>query len=455
LLILRWIYNISLAMKRSFIVLVLVHIIVYSLLLFSCKKKHSPPELTTTDVTSVTQTSAVSGGWVTNEGGAPVLSKGVCWNTLESPTISNNKTTEYGGHGVFVSSINDLSPNTLYHLRAYASNAIGINYGNEVTFRTSQIEPPSVTTAEISSVSETKATTGGSVTSCNGSNVTARGVCWSRVQTPTILCEKTNDGSGAGDFVSNLVDLMPASGYFVRAYATNAAGTSYGPVIAFNTSQIPPPQFNMELSYGSLNDIDGNSYKTIQIGSQTWMAENLKTTKFNDGTDMQNVTDSATWANLSTPAYCFLFNEPTVFKATYGALYNWFAVNTGKLCPSGWHVPSDVEWHDLSLFLDPATEYRTNESFLAGGMLKESGTMHYRYSNIGATNETGFTALPGGMRWKSPEFMIAAFFGYWWSSTEMSSDVAWSIIISGGSKTLNRNSSGIKTRGYSIRCLKD
>jgi len=167
---------------------------------------------------------------------------------------------------------------------------------------------------------------------------------------------------------------------------------------------------NPWITYGSMTDRDGNIYKTIQIGTQTWMAENLKTTKYNDRTSIPLVTDAISWSNLSTPACCWQDNVPAR-KVTYGVLYNWYTVNTGKLCPSGWHVPSDVEWTKL-------TNYLGSEN-IAGGKLKESGFNHWKSPNTGATNETYFSALPGGVRLNSPDALFDKLgeMGGWWTTS--------------------------------------
>ncbi len=144
------------------------------------------------------------------------------------------------------------------------------------------------------------------------------------------------------------------------------------------------------IAESGVTDIDNNHYEAVRIGSQLWMAENLKTTRYNDGTPIPLVTDSLEWDNLVTPAYCWYRNDPVTYGETYGALYNLHVVSTGILCPSGWHVPSDAEWTVLS-------DYLGGES-VAGGKLKEAGTTHWYTPNAGATNETGFTALPGGIR---------------------------------------------------------
>ncbi len=157
----------------------------------------------------------------------------------------------------------------------------------------------------------------------------------------------------------------------------------------------------------TVKDIDGNVYGIVKIGDQVWMAENLKTTKFNDGAPIPLTTDETEWMGLTSPGYCWYDNDEPSHGDTYGALYNWYTVNTGKLCPDGWHVPTDAEWTAL-------TDLLGGES-VAGGKLKESGTLHWNSPNTGATDEVGFTALPGGFR--DSQFSQMGNLGYWWTST--------------------------------------
>jgi uncharacterized protein (TIGR02145 family) len=197
---------------------------------------------------------------------------------------------------------------------------------------------------------------------------------------------------------------------------------------------------------GTVSDRDGNVYKTVIIGTQIWMAENLRTTKYNDGTSIPQVTDAAAWSNLMTPGYCWYNNDAATYKATYGALYNWYTVNRGNLCPSGWHVPSDAEWTGL-------TAYLGGEAF-AGGKLKEAGTTHWRTPNTGATNESGFTALPGGGRLNFGTYYYIGSYGYWWCSTEYSTPNAWNRSMYYGNANVNRVDYD-KQYGFSVRCLRD
>jgi uncharacterized protein (TIGR02145 family) len=195
-------------------------------------------------------------------------------------------------------------------------------------------------------------------------------------------------------------------------------------------------------------DGDGNLYYAVTIGTQTWMTENLKTTKYNDGTNIPLVIDSIAWSNLTTPAYCWYNNDEATYKNVYGALYNWHAVNTGKLCPIGWHVPTDEEWTTL-------TTYLGGES-VAGGKLKEVGIAHWTDPNTGATNEVGFTALPGGFRFYNGEFRVIGLWGLWWSTTTYKYHASLAYCRGTGFLAYQvYNEASNKQCGKSVRCVKD
>ncbi len=195
----------------------------------------------------------------------------------------------------------------------------------------------------------------------------------------------------------------------------------------------------------TVKDIDNNVYKTVTIGTQTWMVENLKTTRYRDGTPIPNVTNGSDWNNTYTPAYCWYDNNISN-KGTYGALYNWYAVNTGKLAPTGWHVPSDTEWQTLIDYL--------GGDAVAGGKMKETGTAHWDIPNNGATNSSGFSALPGGKLSLIGKFYSDTDSGYWWSSTEQDTYRAWERVLLYGDSNVYRHDNP-KQGGYSVRCVRD
>ncbi len=520
-------------MKTAFKIVGLILLILSINLLNSCKKdKPSAPVLSTTVVTEVSYTTAVSGGSITNDGGAAVTAKGICWNTSDNPTISNNKTTDGAGLDAFTSNITQLTPNTLYYVKAYATNSGGTGYGNQLTFTTSQIAVPVLTTSDITAITQTTATAGGNISDEKGGSVTARGVCWSISENPTISDNKTSDGSGAGSFTSSITGLSGNTKYYLRAYATNSAGTQYGNQLSFTTSPLPATvttsaisaikitsaksggnvtnnggaaiteyglvwgtslnpttadnqnatgsaitgifSCNMEFlapnttyhvrayainsagtSYGAdlnfttvstvVTDVEGNSYNVIVIGDQIWMKENLKVTKLNDGTSITTNLADTEWGNITAPAYCWP-NNSSGYKDVYGALYNWYTINTGKLCPEGWHVPNNDEWLTLIMY--------AGGTQTGGDKLKESGTTHWGSSNTGATNETGFTGLPAGERYNDGYFFGPGGLGLWWSSTEQDNLNGMMEYIYSHVPVVSLGAN-YKPGGISVRCIKN
>jgi uncharacterized protein (TIGR02145 family) len=196
----------------------------------------------------------------------------------------------------------------------------------------------------------------------------------------------------------------------------------------------------------TVSDKDGNVYHTVTIGTQVWMAENLKTTKYNDGAPISNITDGTAWTALTTPAFCWYNNDSVGLKVTgYGALYNWYAVNSGKLCPTGWHVPSDAEWTKLTAYLGGDT--------FAGGKLKEAGTTHWTGTSPGCDNSSGFTALGSGWR-DLYSFYYGGYGAMWWSSTADNTANAWYRGMYYFVSSVERKTKP-KSDGFSIRCLKD
>jgi uncharacterized protein (TIGR02145 family) len=296
---------------------------------------------------------------------------------------------------------------------------------------------PSATTSAATPLANTTATLNGTA-NANGCSTTVTfdyGLTTSYGSTVTAgQSPLTGSGSTAVSAIVN--GLTSGQTYHFRVKASSSGGQTNGSDITFTTT---------------IKDNDANVYTAVTIGTQVWMIENLKTTKYNDGTSINNVTDSTAWAALTTPAYCWYNNDAATYKATYGALYNWYTVNTGKLYPAGWHVPSDAEWKTLEDYLGGYS--------VAGGILKEAGTAHWLTPNTGATNQYGFTALPGGSR--SDDGSYAGLFysitslGFWWSSTEVQTIYAAVRIMSNSNTSTSAQTAYNKPYGFSVRCLRD
>jgi uncharacterized protein (TIGR02145 family) len=196
----------------------------------------------------------------------------------------------------------------------------------------------------------------------------------------------------------------------------------------------------------TVSDVDSNTYNIVTIGTQIWMKENLKTTKYNDGTAIPNIKGATEWYNTNS-GYSWYDNDAATYKNTYGALYNWYTVHPGKLCPTGWHVPDTAEWTTLINYLEGEA--------VAGGKLKESGTTHWENPNT-ADNSSYFTALPGGWHdHADPLFRGIGINGKWWSSMESSDLSAYYINLYSNDIGIYLGSDFVKTDALSIRCLKD
>jgi uncharacterized protein (TIGR02145 family) len=220
----------------------------------------------------------------------------------------------------------------------------------------------------------------------------------------------------------------------------------------------------------TIKDGDGNVYTPFQIGAQIWLVENLRTTKYNDGKPIPQVKNAIQWSNLSIPAYCWYLNDSSIYsdmhiKDTYGALYNWYSVNTDNLCPLGWHVPNDNEWTALETYLtDNGYGYGGSGNNIGKPMAATSG---WYWCPIAGTigcdqasnNSSGFTAFPGGTRWDNGVFSSVGSNGYWWSATEYNGEEAWARNLNAADGRYSLSSiykfPGGKKVGYSVRCLKD
>jgi uncharacterized protein (TIGR02145 family) len=313
-------------------------------------------------------------------------------------------------------------------------NNLAMNYGLSVRCLKGNpvIRPdtlPSLTTKQVSTIGLNSAACGGSLLDNGGTHITERGVCWSTSPSPTIADSRTTDGNGTGSFTSNVTGLSAGTIYYIRAFAINSTGTGYGQQVIFQT--LNPPANDLPVT-----DIDGNIYTTVIISNQTWMAENLKTTRYSDGTPVTG--------------YSYFNNNPA-YATIYGALYTWPAAMKGSpastrepsgvqgVCPTGWHMPSEAEWEIMETFL--------GGELVAGGKMKEAGLAHWASPNAGATNESGFTGLPGDP---------AGIRGEWWSTDEVpeNNQSAYSRHLFNSQTSLNIYKL-LKTGSLSVRCIKN
>jgi len=410
------------------------------------------PGLTLSALSAITATSVLTGGTITSDWGAAITVRGICWGTVQNPTTANNKTTDGSGRGSFTSAITGLTGNTTYYIRAYATNSAGTGYSSQFGFTTLPVTAPVISTTAISELAYSSCTSGGIILNDGGSVVSARGVCWGTSQNPTTAGSKTTDGSGTGTFVSNIADLSANTMYYVRAYATNSTGTTYGDeriVILYpNVAGL------------TVTDADGNLYHTVKIGTQLWMVENLKTTKYNDGTAIPNASTNTAWSSLTTPGYSW-YNNNIANKASYGGLYNWFAINTGKLCPAGWHVPTDAEWTILTDYLaSKGYGYQGTGNNIAKSMASTSDwnpspTLGNVGNDLASNNNSLFAALPGGDRNGDGTFNKMGNYSVFWTSTEQDAGSARFRALFYGSAKVDRGSNLFKNNGLSVRCIKD
>ena len=304
--------------------------------------------------------------------------------------------------------------------------------------------PFGITTLNATSITGIYAKSGGNIISNGGAPITARGVCWSTNNNPTLANSFTTDGLGVGQFESQLTSLTNNTTYFVRTYATNSKGTIYGNEISFTTNA------NNFSPLDTYLDADGNQYTAVQIGTQIWMKENLKTTHYNNGNIIAYLPIDADWKLNNTGAYIYPQNNAALGNP-YGALYNWYAVANSNLCPIGWHVPSENDWNTLTTYLGGEN--------IAGGKLKEAGLSHWNSPNTDATNVSGFTALPAGYRyssanvWDNGSIENVGNQGYWWSTFESGNSASGRYMnFNNGNASFSAWS---KIYGLSVRCLKN
>ena len=299
-------------------VTVLISICALMLFTLSCEKeeeKKNLPTISTNEVSEITGNAALCGGVITDDGGASVTVRGVCWSTSENPTINDNKTSDGAGGGSFTSSLSNLTPNTNYFARAYATNSVGTSYGMAMSFKT-LTESPVVVTSLISDITSISATGGGEVISDGGANVTARGVCWSTSQNPTTESNKTSDGIGSGSFSSSLIGLLPNTSYYVRAYAINELMTAYGEEIVFTTITEAPTVETLDIDdvTSSTAFIGGN---VISDGGSTVTAKGIVWAKHDNPSLSDDFTNEGTGSGFFNSTITNLESNTTYYIRAY------------------------------------------------------------------------------------------------------------------------------------------
>jgi uncharacterized protein (TIGR02145 family) len=390
-----------------------------------------PPDVSTSDATSITASAANLNGTVNANNLLAIVSFEYGTTPGYGQIVTVSRSPISGNEKINISSgLTGLKESTLYHFRVKAQSLAGTSIGNDLTFTTLTL--PHAKTDSAYAVTSSSVSLRGKVNSSNLSTTVLFEYGLTKEYGDSIKVENS-PFTGISDklAIASVTGLTPGSTYHYRVKATSQAGMTYGGDLTFTTPLV-------------VKDIIGNIYNTVTIGNQEWMAENLRTTRFNDGAVIPILIDEKKWSRSKKPAYCWYNNDSTSNKVPYGALYNWYAVNTYKLCPTGWHVPSNAEWNTFIYYLGGASQ--------SGNKLKEAGIAHWREPNTEATNESGFAALPGGSRDFIGKFSYYGFKTQWWSANDTISKSAWcwgvDFINSGAIKFYPN-----KTEGLSVRCV--
>ncbi len=398
-----------------------------------------PVVLTTTAVTSITSNAATSGGNIISDGGSPVIARGICYGTTPNPTIANTMVANGTGIGSFSANLTGLAQGTTYHVRAYATNSLNVTYyGNDLSFVTTVLTVPSVTTAAIINITQTTATGGGNVTSDGGTLVTTRGVCWATTANPTITSNHTSDGSGSASFASSITGLTNGTLYHVRAYATNSVGTAYGSDISFTTAastcgisitvnhivgSVAP--VTKSVTYSTVTNIPGAT-------SKCWITSNL-------GADHQaasvgdNTEASAGWYWQFNRKQGYKHDGTTLTPAwtitSINESSDWLTANdpcTSEL-GAGWRLPTSTEWTNV----DATGNWTTWTGPWASGLkLHAAGCLNYGDGSLSGRGS----------------------YGYYWSSSQDTSSYGWALDFDSGYSNVDGN---YKALGFSVRCLRD
>lgn len=390
------------------------------------------PTVTTSAASQVTKNSAVLGGNIISTGGDIIYNKGVIVRMKDN--LTGKQKSSSSESNPFSVLVDNLLPNTTYIAKAVAGNSEGESYGEEIEFTTLKGEPI-VEIQKLTLISQNSLEIEYLISKDGGSEVTESGVCWNTTGNPSVLDSKKIVGTGIGTFTTRITLDQPISDYYFKAYAVNNIGISYGLSLT-------------KVLFGEpISDIDGNTYNTVKIGTQSWMAENLKTTRYRNGDDIGTTMPATLDITGEFGAkYQWAYNGDESNVKVYGRLYTWHAASDSRgICPTGWHIPTSDEWKILFEYLGGIN--------VAGSKLKEIGSSHWlnfhKFST--ATNSSGFTALPGGYRAYFGRFSALGVNGFWLNSDRINSMLYVMYDQSEGVGTFL-----MSTRtGFSVRCVKD
>lgn len=407
------------------------------------------PVLTTSVISNITLNGASSGGNITTNGGADITARGVVWSTSPNPTISlTTKTTDGVGVGTFTSNLISLIPNTTYYVRAYATNSAGTAYGNEVSFVTTSIQLPVLTTTAISSITLSTASSGGNITSDGGGTITARGVVWSTSQNPTIaLNTKTIDGSGSGIFFSSITSLAANTQYYVRAYATNSAGTAYG-----NQDNFTSPTATASMYPSNTVFCNGIVTAIVDVTNpntgKTWMDRNLGASQVaTSSSDAAAYGDLYQWGRRADGHQCRNSQTTNVLSSTNVPSHGSFIINPNN--PNNWREPESWDlWQGVNGINNPCPNNYRLPTYSELAAERNSWTGSNSYHAFSSSLKLPLT----GNRNPSSGNVGFVLYGHYWSSTVSGTNSANLTFCDGCGSNV---SVAARAFGNAVRCIKN
>lgn len=398
----------------------------------------TPPVVTTEEPANITLSSATLSGTVETSQSDLISVKGICWSKNPTPELFNlsSRTQEGAGAGSFTSELTNLSVSK-YYARAYAIMQDQIFYGNEVILDIPALTPTIITARKTTNINSVEVET--SVSYAHSAPITEKGICWSTTSnSPTINTGTKVTNTGTSLTFSNVLEIESWKAYYIRGYVITALGIFYGdPIEAIS---IPP------VSLGEVTDIEGNAYVTTTIGSKVWMAENLRVTKYTDGTSISAASSQDQFKTANTGTYIPYDNDAGNLDK-FGYLYNGYTlINEKKVCMTGWHVATLSDWNNLANSLGGMET--------AGGRMKAMSTL-WSSPNTAADNASGFSALPGGSYCSvclsnTGTFADKGTDAYFWTSS-----VSSFYYVTNNLASMRTKNTGNLNDGMSIRCVKD